>query len=119
VLGHACWKVAMPQIRANGIDIEYESFGRDGEPLILLIMGFAAQLLFWPESLCEGLAARGFRVVRFDNRDIGKSTHLADRAAPDIAKLWEKVSSGQRPEVPYSLSDMADDAVGLLDALGA
>ena len=109
----------MPQVRANGIDIEYESFGREGDPLILLIMGFAAQLIFWPESLCEGLAAKGFRVVRFDNRDIGKSTHLTDRAAPDIAKLWEEVSSGRRPEVPYSLSDMADDAVGLLDALGA
>ena len=109
----------MPQVRANEIDIEYESFGREGDPLILLIIGFAAQLIFWPESLCEGLAAKGFRVVRFDNRDIGKSTHLTDRAAPDIAKLWEKVSSGDEPEVPYSLSDMADDAVGLLDALGA
>jgi pimeloyl-ACP methyl ester carboxylesterase len=109
----------MPRVRANGIDIEYESFGREGDPLILLIIGFAAQLIFWPESLCEGLAAKGFRVVRFDNRDIGKSTHLTDRAAPDIAKLWEMVSSGDEPEVPYSLSDMADDAVGLLDALGA
>jgi pimeloyl-ACP methyl ester carboxylesterase len=109
----------MPQVRANGIDIEYESFGREGDPLILLIMGFAAQLIFWPESLCVGLAAKGFRVVRFDNRDIGKSTHLADRPAPDVARLWEKVTSGGRPEVPYSLSDMADDAVGLLDALGA
>jgi pimeloyl-ACP methyl ester carboxylesterase len=109
----------MPQIRANGIDIEYESFGREGDPLVLLIMGFAAQLIFWPERLCEGLAAKGFRVVRFDNRDIGKSTHLTDRAPPDLAKLWEKVSSGGEPEVPYSLSDMADDAVGLLDALGA
>jgi pimeloyl-ACP methyl ester carboxylesterase len=109
----------MPRVRANGIDIEYESFGRESDPVILLIMGFAAQLIFWPESLCGGLAATGFRVVRFDNRDIGKSTHLTDRAAPDLAKLWEKVSSGGEPEVPYSLSDMADDAVGLLDALGA
>jgi pimeloyl-ACP methyl ester carboxylesterase len=109
----------MPRVRANGIDIEYESFGREGDPLVLLTMGFAAQLIFWPESLCEGLAAKGFRVVRFDNRDIGKSTHLTDRAAPDLAKLWEKVSSGGQPEVPYSLSDMADDAVGLLDAFGA
>src|SRR5580698_5917600 len=109
----------MPQVRAHGIDIEYESFGRERDPLILFIAGFAAQLTFLPESLCGGLAAKGFRVVRFDNRDIGKSTHLSDRAAPDLAKLWEKVSSGEEPEVPYSLSDMADDAVGLLDALGA
>jgi hypothetical protein len=63
--------VAMPQARANGIDIEYESFGRDSDPLILVIMGLAAQLVFWPKSLCEGLAAKEFRVVRFDNRDIG------------------------------------------------
>ena len=61
----------MPQARANGIDIEYESFGRDSDPLILVIMGLAAQLVFWPKSLCEGLAAKEFRVVRFDNRDIG------------------------------------------------
>ena len=108
----------MPQVRANGIDIEYENFGREGDPLILLIMGFAAQLLFWPESLCEGLAAKGFRVVRFDNRDIGRSTHLTDLGMPDIRALWEKASSGRQPEVPYSLSDMADDAIGLMDALG-
>jgi pimeloyl-ACP methyl ester carboxylesterase len=72
----------MPRVRANGIDIEYEGFGRDGDPLVLLIMGFAAQLLFWPEPLCQGLAAKGFCVVRFDNRDIGKSTHLCDRGTP-------------------------------------
>ena len=108
----------MPQVRTNGIDIEYENFGREGDPPILLIMGFAAQLIFWPESLCEGLAAKGFRVVRFDNRDIGRSARLADLGAPDIRALWEKAASGRRPEVPYSLSDMADDAIGLMDALG-
>jgi pimeloyl-ACP methyl ester carboxylesterase len=108
----------MPQVRANGIDIEYESFGRDRDPLILLIMGFAAQLIFWPEALCEGLAAKGFRVVRFDNRDIGKSTHLAGQSAPDPRALFAEAIAGRRPDVPYSLDDMADDAVGLMDALG-
>ena len=108
----------MTQVRANGIDIEYESFGHGGDPLVLLIMGFASQLIFWPELLCEGLAAKGFRVVRFDNRDIGKSTHLTDLGMPNIPELMEKVSSGQKPEVPYSLSDMAADAVGLMGALG-
>jgi pimeloyl-ACP methyl ester carboxylesterase len=108
----------MPQVRTNGIDIEYENFGREGDPAILLIMGFAAQLLFWPESLCEGLAAKGFRVVRFDNRDIGRSTHRADLGVPDIRALWEKAMSGRPLETPYSLSDMADDAIGLMDALG-
>jgi len=107
----------MPQVRANGIDIEYESFGRDGDPLILLIMGFAAQLILWPEALCLGLAAKGFRVVRFDNRDVGKSTHFASLAAPDSRALLAEIMAGRRPDVPYSLDDMADDAVGLMDAL--
>ena len=108
----------MPQAQANGIDIEYESFGREGDPLILLIMGFGAHLIFWPEALCQGLAAKGFRVVRFDNRDVGKSTHLAGQAAPDPRALFAEVMAGKRPDVPYSLDDMANDAVGLMDALG-
>jgi pimeloyl-ACP methyl ester carboxylesterase len=108
----------MPQVRANGIEIEYENFGRERDPLILLIMGFAAQLIFWPEALCQGLAARGFRVVRFDNRDVGKSTHLADLPAPDPRALLAEAMAGKRPDVPYTLDDMADDAVGLMDALG-
>jgi pimeloyl-ACP methyl ester carboxylesterase len=108
----------MPQVRANGIDIEYESFGRESDPLVLLIMGFGAHLLFWPETLCEGLAARGFRVVRFDNRDIGKSTHLAGQPAPDPRALFGEVMAGRRPDVPYALDDMADDVIGLMDALG-
>ncbi len=107
----------MPQVRANGIDIEYESFGRESDPLILLIMGFGAQLIFWPDPLCEGLAAKRFRVVRFDNRDIGKSTHLAGQTAPDPRTLFAEVMAGKRPHVPYSLDDMADDTVGLMDAL--
>ena len=82
-------------------------------------MGFGAHLLFWPETLCEGLAAKGFRVVRFDNRDIGKSTHLAGESAPDPRALFAEVMAGKRPQVPYTLDDMADDAVGLMDALGA
>lgn len=108
----------MPQVRANGIDIEYETFGRESDPLILLIMGFAAQLIFWPEALCEGLAAKGFRVVRFDNRDVGKSAHLAGEPAPDPRALFGEVMAGRHPHVPYTLNDMADDAVGLMDALG-
>jgi pimeloyl-ACP methyl ester carboxylesterase len=108
----------VPQVRANGIDIEYESFGRVGDPLILLIMGFAAQLIFWPEALCQGLAVKGFRVVRFDNRDIGKSTHLPGLPAPDPRALMTEVMAGNPPDVPYTLDDMAEDAIGLMDALG-
>lgn len=109
---------AMPQIRANGIDIEYETFGRKTDPALLLIMGFSAQLTMWPVALCEGLAARGFFVIRFDNRDVGKSTHLSHLGAPNIQETMMKAMSGQAVNAPYELEDMANDAVGLLDALG-
>jgi len=112
-------KVAnMPLVRANGLDIEYETFGRESDPAVLLIMGFATQLTGWPDSLCHGLAAKGFRVIRFDNRDIGKSTHLTQLAAPDLWAMIAKREAGQMPAALYSLDDMAADAAGLLDALG-
>jgi pimeloyl-ACP methyl ester carboxylesterase len=108
----------MPQIRANGIDIEYQSFGRDSDPAILLIMGFAAQMTMWPAALCEQLAAKGFRVIRFDNRDIGLSTHLSRLPVPNPAELAGKMMAGQPVDVPYQLDDMAKDASELLKALG-
>ena len=108
----------MPQVRANGVDLEYESFGRESDPVILLIMGLGGQLTLWPETFCRGLAARGFRVMRYDNRDVGKSTHFTQAGAPDIPALMARAMSGQAAETPYSLNDMAEDAVGLLDALG-
>ena len=107
----------MPQVRANNIDIEYESFGRDSDPVVLLIMGFSGQLTLWPASFCDGLAAQGYRVIRFDNRDVGKSTHLAHLGAPDIAGLMAAVMSGGEATAPYALDDMAADAAGLLEAL--
>jgi pimeloyl-ACP methyl ester carboxylesterase len=108
----------MPQAQANGITIEYESFGRTDDPTILLIMGFSGQLTMWPEAFCRGLAARGFRVIRFDNRDIGKSMHLANLGAPNVPEAMMKMMSGQPVAAPYQLDDMAKDAVGLLGALG-
>jgi pimeloyl-ACP methyl ester carboxylesterase len=108
----------MPQIKANGIDIEYESFGRENDPVILLIMGLGGQLTMWPEAFCRGLAAKGFRVIRFDNRDIGKSTHLTDKDTPNVAELMAKLLSGEEVKAPYLLDDMAADAAALLDALG-
>src|SRR3569623_869804 len=108
----------MPKVRANGIDIEYESFGRESDPAVLLIMGFSAQMTMWPQAFCEGLAAEGFRVIRFDNRDIGLSTHLMHLDAPNTQELMMKLLSGQKAEAPYLLADMAADAAGLLDALG-
>lgn len=108
----------MPQIKANGLDIEYETFGRPGDPALLLIMGFAAQMTMWPVALCEGLAERGFHVIRFDNRDVGKTTHLSHFGVPNPGEAMAKRMSGQPVNPPYQLTDMAADAVGLLDALG-
>ena len=108
----------MTQVRANGIDIEFESFGREADPAVLLIAGIGEQLTGWPDSLCNGLAARGFRVIGFDNRDVGKSSHLTALGAPAVAEIVAKIMSGQKIQLPYSLNDMAADAVGLLDALG-
>jgi pimeloyl-ACP methyl ester carboxylesterase len=108
----------MPQVRANGVDIEYESFGKESDPVILLIMGLGGQLTLWPETFCRTLAARGFRVIRFDNRDAGKSTHLVDAGAPDMGALMAAAASGNPAQTPYALDDMAKDAVALLDALG-
>jgi pimeloyl-ACP methyl ester carboxylesterase len=108
----------MPQARANGIAIEYESFGRQSDPTILLIMGFAAQLVMWPVALCEGLAARGFRVIRYDNRDAGKSTHLSKLGAPNPMEAMMKRVAGETVIAPYALDDMAQDAASLLGELG-
>lgn len=108
----------MPRARANGIDIAYESLGRAGDPTILLIHGLNTPLTGWPDSLCEGLVARGFRVVRFDNRDVGRSTFFAELGAPDTAAMIAELASGRRPVPPYPLDAMADDAAGLLTALG-
>lgn len=108
----------MPQVRANGMDIEVESFGRESDPAVLLIMGFSGQLTLWQTSFCEQLAAKGFRVIRFDNRDVGKSTHLLDAGVPDIGALMAAAAQGQPLKAPYSLDDMAADAAGVLDALG-
>ncbi|MGO9421683.1 alpha/beta fold hydrolase [Roseiarcus sp.] len=108
----------MPQVRANKIDIAYESLGRVTDPAILLIMGFSGALVGWPDALCEGLAAKGFRVIRFDNRDIGRSTHLDALGRPDLQAMFAEVTAGRPVAAPYALDDMAADAVGLIDALG-
>jgi pimeloyl-ACP methyl ester carboxylesterase len=107
----------MPKLRANGIEIEAELSGpEDGRPL-LLVMGLGSQLIHWHEGFCRGLEARGFRLVRFDNRDVGLSTWLDDRPAPEVQELIARVRAGDAPAVPYLLSDMAADTAGLLDAL--
>lgn len=108
----------MARITANGIEIEYEDHGNPADPAILLIMGFGAQLTLWPIELVEALVERGFRVIRYDNRDIGLSHKFDGVKAPGPVKIVLLSKIGLKPKVPYTLGDMADDGAGLLDALG-
>jgi pimeloyl-ACP methyl ester carboxylesterase len=103
--------------KANGIELCYDTFGDCNAPPLLLIMGLGAQMILWDDGFCEQLAERGFFVIRFDNRDIGKSTKI-NGAAPALPKLLENALTGKPIEAPYTLHDMAADAVGLLDAIG-
>jgi len=103
---------------ANGIRICYESFGDPAAPPIMLIMGLAAQMVVWDDDFCTLLAARGFHVVRFDNRDMGESTRFDDRAAPTMAQIFAASFAGKPLTPVYTLRDMAADTVGLMDALG-
>jgi pimeloyl-ACP methyl ester carboxylesterase len=104
-------------IEANGIRLAYEEFGDPARPAVLLIMGLGTQMIAWPVSLCRGLAERGYRVIRFDNRDIGLSEKLEGSRVPAILKLLAYQRFNWDLEVPYTLHDMALDAVGLLDSL--
>lgn len=108
------------KIRANGIDIEVEDSGTgqlDSQPVVLLIMGLGMQLIAWPPAMVQGLVEAGYRVVRFDNRDIGLSQHFDLQGMPNL--IWQglKYKLGMRITPPYSLQDMAADALGVLDAL--
>ncbi|RBY87240.1 alpha/beta hydrolase [Blastococcus sp. TBT05-19] len=96
------------------LEIAYETFGDASGTPLLLVMGLATQMIGWPDEFCSGLAERGHFVVRFDNRDIGLSTHLHDAGPADVMA----VLGGDRSTVAYGLPDLAEDTVGLLDALG-
>ncbi|MEP4652943.1 MAG: alpha/beta fold hydrolase, partial [Ilumatobacter sp.] len=107
----------MPTIEVNDIEICYESFGPDDAPPLLLVMGLGAQMTLWSPGFVSELLERGFRVIRFDNRDIGLSTK-SEGPPPDVMALYAKSLAGESIDAPYTLSTMANDAVGLLDALG-
>jgi pimeloyl-ACP methyl ester carboxylesterase len=103
----------MPQLTANGISLEYDTFGDPSRPALLLVMGLGAQMTLWDEEFCQLLADKGFHVIRFDNRDIGLSQAL-DHLPVDAAA----VLAGDGSSAPYKLSDMAADAAALLTELG-
>lgn len=104
-------------VHANGIRLAYEEFGDPAQPAMVLMMGLGTQLIGWPIAMCEGLAARGFRVIRFDNRDIGLSEKMENAHIPQAATLMLRSKLRLPLNVPYTLTDMARDMTGLLDAL--
>jgi pimeloyl-ACP methyl ester carboxylesterase len=105
----------MPRARiSTGIELEYEVFGDAAAPTVVLVMGFSLQMIAWDARFCASLAARGFRVVRFDNRDAGKSTKLSYAGFPDFARAMQ----GDRSAAPYAIEDMADDLAALIVTLG-
>lgn len=107
----------MARARANGIEIEYDEFGAPEDPAILLIMGLGMQLITWREPFCRMLAERGYRVIRYDNRDTGLSSRFGHLRTPAIPTVVFRGLLGMRQKVAYTLADMALDAVGLLDAI--
>jgi pimeloyl-ACP methyl ester carboxylesterase len=100
--------------RVGDVEICYETFGDSADPAMLLIMGLGTQMLGWADDLCDQLAARGFHVIRFDNRDVGRSTLMEGVRPPTIGQILRR----DRRAAGYLLADMAGDAVGLLDHLG-
>ncbi|MFT4096043.1 MAG: alpha/beta hydrolase [Rhodoblastus sp.] len=108
----------MPEVAANGINIVYDEFGDPKDPAIVLIMGLGTQMIAWPVPFCQALADRGFRVVRFDNRDIGLSTKFENAPPVNVPAAFARALIGRPVAAPYKLDDMAADAVGLMDALG-
>lgn len=108
----------MSAVQANGITLEYESLGDEGAPAIVLVMGLGMQFTAWPLPFCQALAAAGYRVIRFDNRDCGLSTRIDTAGLPDIGGAFTAYWMQVEAKVPYRIADMAEDASGLMDALG-
>ena len=107
----------MALAEANGIQIEYETLGEPGSRPLVMIMGLSTQMVAWPDRFCNMLARAGHFVIRFDNRDVGLSTKMEALGVPDLYRMMGKDGSGATAP-PYTLSDMAADTIGLMDALG-
>ena len=104
-------------VKVNDIELCYDTFGDPKDPPILLIMGLGAQMIRWHEAFCEQLATHGYWVIRYDNRDVGKSTKFEEAGVPNIITLFMGAQQGEKSTAPYKIKDMAKDAVGLLDVL--
>jgi pimeloyl-ACP methyl ester carboxylesterase len=118
VKGESYGGMIMPSVSANAIQLEYETFGESTSPPLLLIIGLADQLISWDEELCKQLAQQGHYVIRYDNRDAGLSSKIEEAGVPDLMRTIESLMKGEAINPPYTIEDMAEDAVGLLDALG-
>jgi pimeloyl-ACP methyl ester carboxylesterase len=110
----------MPTLHANGIDLHYDTIGDPDDVPLLLVMGLGAQMTAWDDDFCQGLADRGFYVARYDNRDVGLSSQIDSGQHHDgeFLALFMKAAQGEPIEAPYLLTDMAADAVAVLDELG-
>jgi pimeloyl-ACP methyl ester carboxylesterase len=108
----------MAKIKANGIELEYETHGSHDAPAILLVHGLGAQLSLWPVAFIDQLVKQGFRVIRYDNRDIGLSQKFEAYGVPNSTELTAKAMAGEKIEAPYLLTDMAADGIALAQALG-
>ncbi len=107
----------MATANANGIQIEYETFGDSSSPALFLIAGLGSQMITWQDEFCIHIADQSYNVIRFDNRDVGLSSKFDEAGIPDIMEMFTLKMSGGVVETPYTLLDMANDAVGLLDVL--
>lgn len=107
----------MPKAKVNNIQIEYDTFGDPSAKPLLLVMGLGAQMILWLDEFCEQLVNRGFYIIRFDNRDVGLSTKIEEAGIPDLMAAVNALQKGEEVKSSYSLEDMADDAIGVLDDL--
>jgi len=107
----------MAKLKSNNVEIEYETIGDPNSEPLLLIAGLGSQMYAWSDEMCNNFADKGFFVIRFDNRDVGLSTKFDDAGMPDFTEINAALAYGAEPNVPYTLEDMVNDAVGILDAL--
>ena len=107
----------MANVEVNGIQIEYDTFGDIGSKPLLMVKGIGQQMITWSDEFCSLLARAGHYVIRFDHRDVGLSSKLENEKTPELAEIVAAVARGEKIKAPYTLDDMAADAIGLLDAL--